>query len=305
MPAFGSSTASALPDLDEPEAQAVRRREVEIEPVRVEVVRHVEVGPAVAVDVREGRAEPVVEPVRLEPGRAPDLAEARVPTTRPDVEIEQVTHCTVIRREARLRAGQRVVDVGVARDEEVEAPVAVHVRDGRARVPAGRVDPRRLRALRERAVAVVPEDGVVGVPARVVPGGGDDEVGRAVAVEVARDAAAAAHRETRARLSRDVHEPAVHVVEQAAPREPATGGVRGDVGVRVRVHDVEVEPAVAVVVEPAEAAAHHRRLVAGHAEAERALADVEPDAPRDVLQGEWRRDGGDGGAPRRAAAHAR
>ena len=56
--------------LDEPEAEPVLRGQVEVEPVGVEVVRHEQVGSAVAVHVGEGRAEPMVEPVWLEPGRA-------------------------------------------------------------------------------------------------------------------------------------------------------------------------------------------------------------------------------------------
>ena len=60
-------------------------------------------------------------------------------------------------------------------------------------------------------------------------------------------------------------------------------GVRGnDVDVRVRVDDEEVEPAVRVVVQPAEPAAHHRRRVQGHPVPERTLAEVEPDLVGDV-----------------------
>ena len=60
-------------------------------------------------------------------------------------------------------------------------------------------------------------------------------------------------------------------------------GIRGnDVDVRVRVDDEEVEPAVRVVVQPAEPAAHHRRRVQGLPVTERTLAEVEPDLGCDV-----------------------
>ena len=78
--------------LDEPEAEAVLRGQVEVEPVGVEVVRHEQVGTAVAVHVGERRAEPMVETVRLQPGGAPDLTEPRVPAARADVEVEEVAH---------------------------------------------------------------------------------------------------------------------------------------------------------------------------------------------------------------------
>ena len=47
--------------------------------------------------------------------------------------------------------------VGVTGDEEIGTPIAVHVRDGGAGVPAEGDDARLARALGERAVTVVPE----------------------------------------------------------------------------------------------------------------------------------------------------
>ncbi len=82
----------------------------------------------------------------------------------------------------------------------------------------------------------------------------------------------------------DVAERPVVVLEelgrrQAAVRLPAVG-----VRVRVRVDDEQVLPAVVVVVEPADPAAHHRLVVVRHPEAERALAEVEPDLRSDVAE---------------------
>ncbi len=74
------------------------------------------------------------------------------------------------------------------------------------------------------------------------------------------------------------------VAEEGASRQAAALLPVGDVRVGVRVDSEQVEPAVVVVVEPAEAAAHHRLGVRGHAEAEGALAEVQAPLLRDVLQ---------------------
>ena len=188
----------------------------------------------------------------------------------------------MVRGEPRRRARQQAVRVGVARDEEVEPPVAVHVRDGRPGVPAEGAETGLPGALGERPVALVPEERVEGVALGVVAGGRDVEIRRAVPVEIGRDTAAAAHRELRPRLHGHVLEAAAEVPEEAARRQPAARLEAGDVRLGVRVDDVEVEPAVPVVVEPADAAAHHRRLVIREAEAERVVAEVEADLVGDV-----------------------
>ena len=247
----------------EPEPTRVRGRAagprlVEVQAIRIQVVRDVEVEPAVVVHVGEDGAEAVVEAPRLQPRGAADLTERRMCARAALVEVEGVPHRAVVGREARLRRRDGMVDVRVAGDEQVEPAVAVDVADGGAGVPAGLVDPGRLRALGERAVAVVPEERVVGVACDVVARGRHEQVGRPVAVEVRCDAAAPAHGEAGARRGGDVLEPALHVVEQAASRKAPVGVVAGDVRLRVRVDHVQVEPPVAVVVEPAEAAAHHR-----------------------------------------------
>src|SRR5581483_2622528 len=73
-----------------------------------------------------------------------------------------------------------------------------------------------------------------------------------------------------------VAEPSVHVLEQRRARDRLAA--------RVRVDDEEVLPAVAVVVEPAEAAAHHRLGLRRDAVAEGSLAEVEAERGRDVAK---------------------
>ena len=113
------------------------------------------------------------------------LEPAGTPTSRNAVaalvQEEQVADAGEVRREAGERARHRIVRIGVAGDEHVRPPVAVHVGDGRAGVPA---------AIRAASVCSV------NVPcrcSRAVDAGRrrDDEVGVAVAVEVGRDAAVA------------------------------------------------------------------------------------------------------------------
>ena len=64
-------------------------------------------------------------------------------------------------------------------------------------MPAGRVDPGRLRALGERPVAVVPEQRVVRSVGTLYPAGRHVEVRVAVEVEVGRDAAVPAQLQVR------------------------------------------------------------------------------------------------------------
>ena len=124
---------------------------VDVEPVRVEVVRDVEVGPPVAVHVGEDGAEAVVDVTVLDPGLQRDVPEPRVAVrVEALVQVEQVAERLVVRREAAGRVRGRV-HVGVARDEDVGASVAVDVGDGGAGVPAERaegVDAGGVRAVR-------------------------------------------------------------------------------------------------------------------------------------------------------------
>ena len=265
--------AGAAGLIDEAEPKATRRQ-IDVVAVRVLVVRDVEVEPPVAVQVGEHGAERVVVRRRVDPGLPSDLAEAGAPGGAVAlVQEEQVAHPEMVRRISRHRAGYRGVRFGVPRDEDVRAAVAVHVPDRDAGVPAEGDDAGRACALRERSVAVVPED-------LVVRSRRDVEVGVVVAVQVRRDAALPADGEARARLRCHVDEMPVVVAEELAVRQRATP----EVGVGVAVDDEQVDPAVVVVVEPANAPAHHRRRVRADAVAERALAEIEPDLPRHVLQ---------------------
>ena len=98
------------------------------------------------------------------------------------------------------------------------------------------------------------------------------DVGVAVEVEVGGDASAPSQwRSAPASALTSVNCP-LDVAVERAPRQPASCLPRAHVRLRVRVDDEQVEPAVRVVVEPAEPAAHHRRRVARHSEAEGAVA---------------------------------
>ena len=105
-----------------------------------------------------------------------------------------------------------------------------------------------------------------------------------VEVEVARDAAVAAKLQVGARAAAHVLEPALDVVEERAPRQAAVSPSSGRIVVRVGVDGVEVEPAVVVVVDPAEAAAHHRVRLVVTPKRNAHCAEVEPDLRGDVLQ---------------------
>ena len=195
------------------------------------------------------------------------------------VEVQEIAHARVVVGKAGGGAGNRDVDVGVAGDEEVGPPVPVHVADRSARVPAVRADAGRASALRKRAVAVVPEQLVVARRRHV-------EIRVAVAVEICGHAPLTADGEVRSRAPAHVGEATAPVAEQRRSRQATARTPAVDVGLRVRVHHEEIEPAVVVVVERAEPAAGHRRRVGRDAEAKRALAEIETDLRRDVLEPE-------------------
>ena len=190
------------PALLEAEAERALGWNVHVEPVRVEVVGDVEVEATVAVDVGERGAEAVLDLPRLDADVGSDVAEARAPV-RPcsEVEVEPVRHARVGGGKASGIARDRRVEVGVACDEQIRAPIGVHVADRRGRVPAVGVDPGGAGALDELAAALVPEQ-------RVVAGRGDVEVGAPVAVEVGGDAAVPAQVEVGAGAAAHVDEPA-------------------------------------------------------------------------------------------------
>ena len=106
----------------------------------------------------------------------------------------------------------------------------------------------------------------------------------AVEVEVGRDAAVAAKLQVCARAAAHVDEPPADVVEQRTAGQATVLRPAHVVLVRVGVDDEQVEPAVGVVVDPAQAGAHHRLGLVVDAEAERALLEVEPHLSGDVVQ---------------------
>src|SRR5207237_5187853 len=83
----------------------------------------------------------------------------------------------------------------------------------------------------------------------------------------------------------------VHVLVERSPWQPTLSFPSRGVGARIRVDGEEIEPAVAVVVDPTDASAHHRLVVARHPEAERALPEVEAHRRGHILQAVARRDG--------------
>ncbi len=91
-------------------------------------------------------------------------------------------------------------------------------------------------------------------------------------------------RDVRVRAGTDVCEASVPILEEGAPRQSAALSPGLAVRVRERVDGEEIEPAVVVVVEPAQTSAHHRMEVVRHPEAEVVLAKVEPDLSGDVRQ---------------------
>src|SRR5437870_1810837 len=130
-------------------------------------------------------------------------------------------------------------------------------------MPARGDDPVGARAFAERPVAVVPEQLVV-LRRR------DEEIGVTVPVEVGGDAPFAAHGTPGARGFSGVDEPSMLVAEEGGARKSAVRRIRTDVAFPVAIDDEEIEPAVVVVVEPAEPAAHHRGDILRYAVPERA-----------------------------------
>ena len=224
----------------------------------------------VALEIGEHDAEAVAEPHDLEPGLPPYLAklavalvqEQEIPATREGV------------REPKLGLGNPVRLVDVAADDEVGQAVAVEIPGGGARMPAEHADGGVLVRLGE-LLAVVPEQ-------RAAVGAGHVQVGVAVAVEIGRNATLAPKRHAGARLLGDVGEPALPVSEEPRRRQPAARLPFVALVPRVAVHDEEVEPAVAVVVEPAEPAARHRGRIRGLVPAECPVPEPEADLSGDV-----------------------
>src|ERR1043165_5979796 len=173
-------------------------------------------------------------------------------------EVVRVAVGANLRRAAVERAALKV-PIHVARDEEVEPPVAVVVEPARARRPARRARLRLLRHVLESAIAAVT------IQSRATQAG-DVEVYEAVAVEVS---GRRAHRVAFAAQSRALG----HVLEGAVRLlmiETIPEARLGFVGPRAFRHRVlksraggeeEVEPTVVVVVEECDPSAHRLRQV--------------------------------------------
>ncbi len=138
------------------------------------------------------------------------------------------------------------VEVDVAGDEEVEAAIAVVVAPGGAGGPGADGDAGLFGDVGEGAVVVVAIEAVL---AEV----GDEEIGPAVVVEVADDGAKAPAIVGDAGLGGDVGKGAVVIVmEERGVRGGCLAGFGFEGGA---VDEVDVEPAVVVVVEQSDAGA--------------------------------------------------
>src|SRR3981081_3175872 len=82
-----------------------------------------------------------------------------------------------------------------------------------------------------------------------------------------------------------------HVLVEGRAWQPTVRLEPCGVRARVRVDGEEIEPAVAVVVDPADAPAHHRLVVVRHPEPEPHLPEGESHRRRYVLQAVARGDG--------------
>ena len=165
------------------------------------------------------------------------------------LEVDRAAHVLAVRLGMLAAERGGLVVAKVMADVEVEVAVAVEVGEGgRGRPVAVAAQPRGLGDLLERAIAPVPVE-------RVRSPAGDEQVGQAVVVEVARRhavAVAALERPDPGR-ARDVLEGAVAAV---AEEVVAVAAGRTDRGERPPLDGEDVEPAVAVEVDQRHAAAH-------------------------------------------------
>jgi hypothetical protein len=221
--------------------------------VRLRVVGHEEVGPAVAVVVQHRHAERLRRRL-MDPGRLRHVLERAVAA----VLVEGGALALVgLRRAVALRlAVERAVEVlrrrplDVVGNEEIEAAVAVVVEEGGARREAAVADAGFRRDVREAPVAEVAEEAVAAER-------GEVHVDEAVVVVVGRGDAHAVRLDVEAGALRHVLERAVAFV---AVERGQRGGPRPARETR-RGHEQQVLPAVAVEVEEGGARAHRLRQV--------------------------------------------
>ena len=253
------------------------------------VVAHVEVGPAVAVEVVRHDAQRAAVR-RRQAGSLRDVLEAPVAAVvQQPVGLRLVAGRSAV--VAHGRAGPAVLvererEADVVADEEVQPAVAVHVEEGGRRAEAAVARAGRGRHVRERAVAGVAQQLVLAEVRHV-------EVDVAVVVDVpGRDAHAVAGRDDPGRVGH-VREAQRALLAQEVAEEPVAGrvvrrrrtqgGRRVAVAQHVALHEVGVQVAVTVRVE--EGASRSERLaeveLAGHPVE---VHEVEPDVDVDALE---------------------
>ena len=229
--------------------------------VRVAVVGHVEVGPAVGVEIGGNDSQSGPE-CRVKPGRFGHVFEAAPALVAKQAVGNGVVGAgpTIVARATlgiafTLEVGRKVSIMG---DEQVQPPVTVVVKEGGARAPARIIGSRELGYVAERAIAVVAKH-LVGADVR------DIEVDPSVVVEVGgRDAHAVAARvdarlpghvgESRRRLAARPGEPGrgeIVAVEAvlgrtfSLPREAGRVRARRQLGA---LNKIKVEVAIVVIV---------------------------------------------------------
>ena len=208
------------------------------------VVGDQEIVPGVAVEVEADHAEPVA-------GRLGDPAgDTDVHEPGTVVPVKAVRYATIgvgtaiVRLAGAARAGIGRFVGDVVRDVEIQQPVVVDVAERSRRGPAGAFDASAFRDVREGAVGVVPIQ-------PVGPVVGDQQVEVAVVVDVADGRAHAVAGVAGPGFRRRVAEDAVGILAV----QPVAGGRRFG----IRVYEIHVEIAVAVVVEDGEPGSHHFR----------------------------------------------
>ncbi len=179
------------------------------------VVGDVEVQIAVVVEVAEQSAQAPLLAVQTRLERHFPEGDFPAFPCRTVVQVEPVGQAVVVLWEGAGRFGDALGQVDVTGHEEVGPAVGVQVAGDRTGVPFRRVQAGCVRPFAERAVSLVPQQGIGAV-------GGHEEVGAPVAVEVSGDTAGSAHRQVGAGLCADVSEHAALVAIESVPRQAAT-----------------------------------------------------------------------------------
>ena len=250
------------------------------EGVRLGVVAHQDVRPAIAVEVHDGEVQPEARDALPDSRRFADIAERAVAAILvEEIGTRRQPARTGHHRDALERGGRgrvRGIEVEVVDDEEVEVPVAIEVGEARARGPA-RISKACLRGhILEPAATHVSQQDVRPVAAHV-------DVVAAIAVVVAHGAAEAPPGRPGTHGRRDI--PEMHAAQVL--EEPRTRAVLG-IGKRGAVGHEDVHVAVAVEIDQRKPAALHlqdllrgERAARHHCRQSAAGGDVfEPDGGR-------------------------